>query len=458
MAVTTDMRQEISDYEGKTRVDGPSRILIDCTETFASGRSTGIQRVVRQLAGRAEWLSRKVGIPCVAIITDGVKVRQLPLDALAPRDERMGRLGARVIVDKGRAIWRRYLEPLLGSLSLRLAARRLAWRLFIMTPMRPRRHANNVEIRLQKGDLLLMPDSFWGLTCSVNLAERAHVIGACVVPIIHDIFPITHPELSDRKNASAFKKAFTRLMLASHALLTNSRFTQEEVQACLERQGVRVPPIRNFRLGADPFVASGSGIGSFRAEMGRLRDIYLMVGTIEPRKGHAIVLDAFEVLWRSGSQATLVFVGRVGWRCEDLRKRIESHALLGERLFVFYDATDAELHYAYSKAKVLIIASRVEGFGLPLVEAMRYGIRVIASDIEVFREIGGDYPEYFDVDDTDGLCRVLDRNEQNANSASRSPRYWPDWNEAALGAIQAALEVCSGRAMQDASGMVAPNC
>lgn len=428
----TTANQEVPDPQEEVRVCRPSRILIDCTETIASGRLTGIQRVVREIAGRTEWLSREVGIPCIAVITDGVKVRRAPLDALERRNGRMMRTGGRAIIDKWRATWGRWSEPLLESLGVRLAARRLVWRFFIMTPVRLGHRANNIKILTQSGDLLLLPDSFWGLACSVRLAERARAAGVCVVPVIHDIFPITHPELSDSKNTTAFKAAPGRLLPASDALLTVSGFTQSQVEALLERRGLRVPPIQSFRLGADPFPL-GSVAASCDAELLPLRDIYLMVGTIEPRKGHAAVLDAFERLWSNGSQATLVLIGRVGWRCEGLRKRLESHALRGRHLFVFYDATDVELHHAYTHAKALIMASRVEGFGLPLVEAMRYGVPVIASDIEVFREIGGDYPEYFAVDDVEDLCRLLGQNERREN-ATRSPRYWPSWDEAALGA------------------------
>ena len=456
MAAMTTANEKAPEPQGGAETRRPSRILIDCTETFASGLTTGIQRVVREIAGRAEQLSRDTGIPCIPIITDGVKVRQVPFDALASRNGSVARPRGRVVIDRGRAIWDRWVEPLLGGLSLRVAARRFAWLLLIMAPMRLKRRTESPEIPLQKGDLLLLPDSFWGLGYSVRLAGKARANGVCVVPVIHDIFPITHPELSDSKNAAVFKTAFGQLLPASDALLAVSRFTQSQVEALLKRQGLPVPPIMSFRLGADPFPL-GPEAAPFEADLFPLQNIYLMVGTIEPRKGHAVVLDAFERLWHEGSQATLVFIGRVGWRCEGLRNRLESHPLRGRRLFVFYDATDAELHHAYTHAKALIIASRVEGFGLPLVEAMRYGVPVIASDIEVFREIGGDYPEYFAVDDVDELHQLLDQNERREIGA-RSPRDWPGWDEAARDALQAAIMLYSDRVVQDMTSVLPPNC
>jgi alpha-1,2-rhamnosyltransferase len=296
---------------------------------------------------------------------------------------------------------------------------------------------------VQKGDLLLLPDSFWGLGYSVRLAEKACAIGACVIPIIHDIFPITHPEFADTKNVTAFKAAFARLVSASHGLLTVSRFTQREVETLLARQGTSVPPIRSFHLGADAF-SEGSQPISLCAEIQQLRDMYLMVGTIEPRKDHITVLDAFERLWSNGGHAILVLVGRIGWRCKGLRERLETHPLRNQRLFVFYDTTDSDLDYLYRQARALVVASRVEGFGLPLVEAMRYGVPVIASRIDVFCEIAGAYPEYFPPGDDQELYRIIERYEREG-IVRCAPREWLNWDDAALNAMQLAIQLYESR-------------
>ena len=418
----------------------PSRILIDCTETFASGLTTGIQRVVQKITGRAEQLSQATGIPCIPIITDGAKVRPaLLMPVRTSSNGHVVRTRGRTIINKGRAIWDRWIEPVFGGLGLRAVARRAAWKLFIMTPARFRESVRHWEMDVQKGDLLLLPDSFWGLAYSVRLAEKARAIGACVIPVIHDIFPITHPEFADAKNAIGFKTAFDRLIPASDALLTISRFTQSEVETLLIRQGVPVPRIRSFRLGADAF-SDWSQATPIRAEIQKLRDVYLMVGTIEPRKGHVTVLDAFDRLWRNGQAPILVVVGRIGWRCKDLQKRLEAHPLRNQRLFVFYEATDADVDYLYRQARAVVLASRVEGFGLPLVEAMRHGAPVIASNIDVFREIGEDYPDYFIADDVEDLSRILDKHER-LGGVGRHPRDWITWDEAALSAIRGAINL-----------------
>jgi alpha-1,2-rhamnosyltransferase len=86
-----------------------------------------------------------------------------------------------------------------------------------------------------------------------------------------------------------------------------------------------------------------------------------------------------------------------------LARRIVSHAEFGRRLFWLKDASDAELRDLYEHARALIFPSVAEGFGLALIEAAHYGLPIIASDIPVFREIGGDAISYFDVADSEML-------------------------------------------------------
>ena len=132
-----------------------------------------------------------------------------------------------------------------------------------------------------------------------------------------------------------------------------------------------------------------------------------MVGTIEPRKRHAFVLDALERLWADGSPARLLLLGKAGWADPNLVKRLRSHPEIGHRLLWLDDAGDAEVHRAYEEVDALIFASVYEGFGLPIVEAARMGLPVIASDIPVLREVGGDGAAYFRVDDAAALAEAV---------------------------------------------------
>jgi glycosyltransferase involved in cell wall biosynthesis len=170
-----------------------------------------------------------------------------------------------------------------------------------------------------------------------------------------------------------------------------------------------------------------------------------MVGTIEPRKGHLLVLEAFERLWEQGRDINLVIVGHEGWKPlpdEDRRtipeivRTIRGSAELGRRLFWLEGVSDEYLDKVYAASDFLIAASEDEGFGLPLIEAARHGVPVIARDIPVFREIGCDSVAYFSAGEPDGLFGTIrscldDKSGRRHEGWGSKP--WMTWRESAAG-------------------------
>jgi glycosyltransferase involved in cell wall biosynthesis len=141
-----------------------------------------------------------------------------------------------------------------------------------------------------------------------------------------------------------------------------------------------------------------------------------MVGSIEPRKGHQQVLDAFDRLWGQGLDINLVIVGAEGWRDvpQDMRRtipqlltRLQWHPERRRRLFWVNGPSDEYLEKIYACVCCLITASEGEGFGLPLIEAARHGVPIIARDIPVFREVAGEHCFYFSGTEAAPLTTVI---------------------------------------------------
>ena len=158
-------------------------------------------------------------------------------------------------------------------------------------------------------------------------------------------------------------------------------------------------PIDWFHLGADiknsaPTTGLPKNYKSVLAKITR-KISFLMVGTIEPRKGHAQILAAFEDLWANEVDVSLVIVGKNGWMVEELVNKLSRHSELGRRLFWLKGISDEYLEEVYAASTCLIAASEGEGFGLPLIEAAQYGLPIIVRDIPVFREVAGEYAFYF---------------------------------------------------------------
>lgn len=159
-------------------------------------------------------------------------------------------------------------------------------------------------------------------------------------------------------------------------------------------------PVRvgHFKLGSDIKVdrdlVVDVGLNQWLSSRGQSR-LFVAIGTIEPRKGQAQIVAAMTELWKQGIDLSLAFVGKRGWDCDELVGSLVHHPEYGKRLLWLEDASDADLLAALRAADALIAASEGEGFGLPLVEAQRFGVPIIARDIPVFREVAGDEAVYF---------------------------------------------------------------
>jgi alpha-1,2-rhamnosyltransferase len=168
-----------------------------------------------------------------------------------------------------------------------------------------------------------------------------------------------------------------------------------------------------------------------------------MVSTIEPRKNHTYLLDCFEQLWQEGIDVNLLFIGKVGWEVAALMKRINQHPQRNQQFFVFHDANDAELAYAYEHSTALVFPSHAEGFGLPIIEALEHGLPVIASDIPVHREVGGDLAMYIDTAKTESLVDLVKDILAHGIPIKHQPKdyHWLSWQESAQQLIDRVLEM-----------------
>lgn len=114
---------------------------------------------------------------------------------------------------------------------------------------------------------------------------------------------------------------------------------------------------------------------------------FLFVGTIEPRKNIERTIDAFlNISSKLKEDVKLVIVGQKGWKCEKIIKKINENK---EKIFWFNSVSKEELPYFYGNAIALIYPSLYEGFGLPIVEAFKFGIPVITSNISSLPEVAG---------------------------------------------------------------------
>lgn len=239
--------------------------------------------------------------------------------------------------------------------------------------------------------------------------------GLQVVFTVHDLFAM---QLNTMPKALmlAFADWFSGVLATADAVVCVSRAVADEVVGWLQTHpDARSAPlsIGYFHLGAN-LEASQPSQGASPQEESILQQIrseptLLMVGTIEPRKGHAQAVAAMEQLWVEGVAVNLVIVGKEGWLTHDLIRRLRHHPQRNRRLFWLDNASDALLLQLYAQSSALLAASYAEGFGLPLIEAAHHGLPIIARDIPVFREVAGDHAFYFRGETSEPLAEAIRR-------------------------------------------------
>ncbi len=363
----------------------PRRLLIDATDTNQSAHWTGIQRVVRHLVS-------------------GFYERDAA-DLLVP-------LAVRLELD--------------GPVSIPD---------FTANVMGHARTSAPYAVEIAAGDDLFMLDSNWiRYPDYAPLFESIKRHGGRVVTCVYDLIPEFYPQVC-RTGVPEMHERWLRAAIAtSDAILCISRAVADELVTYIHRYNP--PHTKNLRIGwfhcgSDIRIMGSQRMPSMLARQifGSGRPVFLTVGTLEPRKNHAMLLDAFELLWARGCVADLCIIGRKGWDVDKLEQRLLTHSEIGRRLNWLADASDDDLVYAYGQAAAVVCPSIAEGFGLPVAEGARMGCPVICSDIAVFREIGANGVLYFPANEARSLAELLERwlaGARPANPSSISQSSWGD--------------------------------
>ncbi|MHB8321204.1 MAG: glycosyltransferase family 4 protein [Acidithiobacillus sp.] len=267
-------------------------------------------------------------------------------------------------------------------------------------------------VSIHSGDVFFCPDLHLNYPFATLAALQQR--GLRIVFTIYDIISLNSAYLFPKALNLAFTDWFTGVMSVADAIVCDSRAVAGEVKAWLEGhpgQRTRPLPIGYFHLGADIESSQPTqgpeGEGAEVLAACQSHPTLLMVGTLEPRKGHAQALAAVEALWQAGVDLNLVIVGKEGWRTQQLARQLRRHPERNRRLFWLEGASDALLLQLYARASALLAASYAEGFGLPLIEAARQGLPIIARDIPVFHEVAGEFAFYFPNTDSAALADSL---------------------------------------------------
>ena len=405
MTAMTAMLDRLHAYADQRRCRKIPRLFVDVSVIARNDAGTGIQRVVRALWAELSQINPR----CFEVI---------PIAGSARRRYR------RILPD--------FLQRPLKRLPLPIGG----------GAIRPRR-----------GDVFL------GIDLSTHIIPRnsAQVqgwrsTGTRVVVIVYDLLPIRHPEWFNEVSAAHFRAWARELASGSDALVCISATVADDVRAWLKEQdnsgATARPSISAIKLGST--TATHSPTAGLPADWEptiawtKAGHSILMVGTIEPRKGHDQALAAFEKLWSDwpDGEWQLLIVGRPGWKTQELQEQLLNHPAYGTRLRWIANASDEYVEQLYAACSGVLMASRGEGLGLPLLEAAQHRKGILARDIPVFREVAPSGVIFFDGDTAEDMATAL--------YACRSPDWTShldisqvSWRETAQQLIQFATQLPS---------------
>lgn len=278
-----------------------------------------------------------------------------------------------------------------------------------------------------------------------DYADRVRLRGLKPVFFLHDLIPISHPEYCRAGETERHHQRLETMLSVASGLIVNSVATRDELLAYADVRRAIVPP------------CSVALLAPARLPVPRLtrpldKPYFVVLGTIEPRKNHVMLLH----LWRKlvmelGDAAPqLVVIGQRGWECEQVVDLLDRCVSIQGHVTELARCEDGELSTWLAHAQALLFPSFSEGFGMPLVEALMLGVPVIASDLPAFREISADIPHYLDPIDGLGWQQAVTeysrddsaaRRQQIERMAGYEPPTWEEHFSAVEGLLRS-IGVC----------------
>ncbi len=370
-------------------------LLLDLSHTSHTRARTGIQRVARSLHAA-------LGSDATAICYDPYAARWRRLE----RWEQDG-LAAGSVARRRSARW---------PLRARLAGRLHRW---FATAAEP----------LPADAGLLVPEVF-SAAVGRALPPLLRQLGGPRVAVFHDALALQFPELTPRKTVARFP-AYLRELLMFDGVAAISEASRQALAGYWAWLGETSPP---------PIAVLPHGIEapvSARGPVPAGPPVVLCVSSIEPRKNHAVLLDACEQLWREGLDFQLRLIGLAGPDAGPVLDQIRRLQTSGRPLRHDGPVDEPALQAAYAGCTFSVYPSRAEGFGLPVAESLAYGKPCVCSGRGPIGEIARDGGCLM-LDELDaariaaGLRRLLtDRAECSALSGAASRRVFRSWAEAA---------------------------
>jgi glycosyltransferase involved in cell wall biosynthesis len=295
------------------------------------------------------------------------------------------------------------------------------------------------RIALGPRDIVVTAGYDWFNQDPTRIGEEKRRRGFRYVALCYDIIPLKFPEFFVADDVARLRRYWQATFALADRMLVNSQRIACDIRDYCSAAGLGIPETIVVPLGFDPPRPQTDPALPAGLEASRF---ILFVSTIEPRKGHAMLVKLWRRLLAEGvpqkHRFKLVFVGRRGWKVEALLGEIDDPAAFGGSLVHREGIGDDELAALYAKAAFCVYPSIYEGFGLPIVEAFSYGKTVIASTGGALPETVGGFSPCLDPGDEAAWFAILKTWIEDPEARApyeariRDSFSWPTWEAAAV--------------------------
>jgi glycosyltransferase involved in cell wall biosynthesis len=227
------------------------------------------------------------------------------------------------------------------------------------------------------------------------------------VVTVHDLSFLTVPECADPGLRTLLRSAVPAALTRAHRILADSESTRQDIVRLLGVSGAKVDVVlcgveERFRPIREP-----EQLLTLRQRYRLPERFILTLGTLEPRKNHAGLINAYASLRnRTAGLPPLVIAGGKGWLFDEVTAQVQREGLDSDVLFAGYVA-DEDLPALYNAADLFVFPSLYEGFGLPPLEALACGTPVVAANNSSLPEVIGEAGLLVDARDTDALAEAM---------------------------------------------------
>jgi glycosyltransferase involved in cell wall biosynthesis len=259
------------------------------------------------------------------------------------------------------------------------------------------------------GDVFLSLGASWPIPGHAEAAAALRARGTILLRMIYDLIPVIKPQWVDEPTVRQVTNWARNVLTESDHVLTISAFSLSEIERYCGESRFPVPPAMVVRLG-DALESCTDHAPPLPRFVPR-KPFFLCVSTLDVRKNHRLLYDAWQVLAARDPEGCpdLVCLGVPHVYVTDLLREIRQDRAVNGRIHMLHGVEDAELAWYYRHCAATIYPSRYEGWGLPVAESLGHGRLCLASSATSIPEISRDLPEFFDPLDALGLVGLVER-------------------------------------------------